>query len=42
MNKRICSRCKKNKVNIFAWWFGLRVCEPCDIEIYVARMKELQ
>jgi len=27
--KRICSYCHKNKINTFAWFFGVRQCESC-------------
>jgi len=29
--KRICNVCKNEKVNLLAYWFGLRHCEKCDI-----------
>ncbi len=29
--KRICWICNKNKVGLFAWWYGLRHCEKCDL-----------
>lgn len=31
--KKVCYICKKNKVPLLVWWFGLRHCEECDRKI---------
>lgn len=46
MSKRICNKCNKNKVGLFAYWYGLRHCEECDLkplnDYIVHRKKELK
>jgi len=40
---RLCWICKEKKVGIFAYWYGLRHCEPCDnlsAEVKKERLEE--
>lgn len=39
---RTCNKCHINKVNIFAYWYGLRHCEECELKPFRDRIKYLQ
>ncbi len=39
MKKFKCVVCKKDKINIVAYWFGLCHCEDCDKEIRAEQIK---
>ncbi len=37
---RICHECNINKIGIFPWFFGIRICEPCDPLNKILKLKQ--